>query len=232
MKTRLTKPEKGNKYYIRRSSGGYSPCIAGNPLDPDCDTLANCVGYAVGRFNEIGGYGACKYLGSVNAENMAALAHNQGLTISGKPTLGGCMVWAKGEVGNGSDGAGHVAIVECINADGSIITSESGYKYKAFYTTKRTGSNWGQGAAYKFLGCIVNPAVLQDVPAGTIKKGDKGAEVTWLQQQLVMRRYLRSNEIDGDFGTITLGALLAFQFENGLKVDGICGDQTKGALLF
>lgn len=232
MKIRLARPEKGNKYYIRKTSGGYSPCISGSPKDPDCDVLANCVGYAVGRFNEIGGYGCIKYLGSTNAENMASIAKQQGLTVSGKPTLGGCMVWSKGKVGVSSDGAGHVAIVEVINEDGSIITSESGYGYKAFYTTKRSGSNWGQGSAYTFIGCIVNPAVLQDIPKGTIKKGDKGAEVMWLQKQLAMRGYLRNSEVDGDFGKITLGALLAFQFEHGIKVDGIAGDQTKGYLIF
>lgn len=38
------------------------------------------------------------------------------------------------------------------------------------------------------------------------------------------------NEIDGAFGKITLGGLLAFQFENGLEVDGLCGPVTKKAL--
>lgn len=50
---RKTKPEKGNKYYIRKANGGYSPCIKGNPTDKNCNVLCNCVGYAVGRFNEI-----------------------------------------------------------------------------------------------------------------------------------------------------------------------------------
>lgn len=39
---RLTRPEKGNKYYIRKVSGGYSPAIKGKPTDPDCDVLSNC----------------------------------------------------------------------------------------------------------------------------------------------------------------------------------------------
>lgn len=68
---RTTKPEAGNKYYIRKASGGYSNAIQGYPTDPDCDVLSNCVGYAYGRFNEIGDYGCCRYLASVNAENYA-----------------------------------------------------------------------------------------------------------------------------------------------------------------
>ena len=157
---RFEKPETGNKYYITKSSGGYSPCIIGKPTDA-CNVLANCVGYAVGRFNEIGGYNCCKYLASTNAENMANAAKNQGLTVSDTPTLGGCMVWAKGKVGNSADGAGHVAIVEQINADGTIITSESGYNAnKPFWTQKRQKiPNWGESSEYTYIGCIVNPAV-------------------------------------------------------------------------
>lgn len=226
-KYRLCKPEKGNKYYITRVNGGYSPCIPGNPKDKDCDVLANCVGYAVGRFNEIGGYNACKWLASVNAENMITIAKNQGLQISPVPVLGGCMVWQKGATLSGSDGAGHVAIVEAINADGSILTSESGYGYKAFYTTKRTAPNYETNAQYKFLGCIVNPAVHS---TRTIEKGCKGADVQEMQNALYKKGYLRKTEIDGDFGNITLGAVLAFQFENKLGVDGVCGAKTKAAL--
>jgi surface antigen len=226
-KFRLTKPEKGNKYYITRKSGGYNPCIVGNPTDSDCNVLANCVGYAVGRFNEIGAYGCCKWLASVNAENMLEIAKNQGLSISPVPTLGGCMVWQKGNTLSGSDGAGHVAIVEAINADGSIITSESGYGYKAFYTTKRHGTNYETNSAYKFRGCIVNPAVHS---SRILYKGCEGADVQQMQRALYEKGYLRKSEIDGDFGKITLGAVLAFQFENKLQVDGVCGQKTKTAL--
>jgi peptidoglycan hydrolase-like protein with peptidoglycan-binding domain len=51
-----------------------------------------------------------------------------------------------------------------------------------------------------------------------------------MQTALADRGYLRASEIDGDFGKITLGALLAFQLENGLDVDGICGPKTAAAL--
>lgn len=226
-KFRLTKPEAGNKYYIRRANGGYNPCIIGNPLDEYCDALANCVGYAVGRFNEIGEYKSCKWLGSVNAENMLELARNQGLSVSPVPVLGGCMVWRKGETFSGSDGAGHVAIVEAINSDGSITTSESGYGYKPFYTSKRFAPNYETNKNYTFIGCIVNPAVHSQ---RTLSKGCSGADVSVMQGALAKKGYLRESEIDGDFGRITLGAVLAFQFENGLEVDGICGRKTKNAL--
>ena len=112
-KPRLTKPEAGNKYYIRTVSGGWNPSIAGKPTDPHCDVLSNCVGYAVGRFNEIGGYGCCKYLMPVNAERF--VNYTGGLQTGTTPKLGAVMVWQKGATLDGSDGAGHVAVVEQIN---------------------------------------------------------------------------------------------------------------------
>lgn len=158
-KPRTTKPEAGNKYYIRKANGGYSDAIKGSPTDKDCDVLANCVGYAVGRFNEIGGYGCCKYLKPVNAEKFIQYAG--GLEVGQTPKLGACMVWRKGATLSGSDGAGHVAIVEKIISDTNIVTSESGWgSSKPFWTQTRTkgNGNWGAGTGYTFLGFIYNPA--------------------------------------------------------------------------
>lgn len=159
MKMRTSKPEKGNKFYITKSKGGWSACIQGKPTDKDCNVLANCVGYACGRFNEI--IGTMKYPSlNCNAENFIERAKSIGLKISDKPVLGGIMVWQKGSLSS-SDGAGHVAIVERIDNANQIYTSESGWNSKAFWNTTRTNNNgrWGQGSAYKFRGCIINPAV-------------------------------------------------------------------------
>ena len=156
---RTTKPKAGNKYYITKARGGYSYAIQGKPTDPDCDVLANCVGYAYGRFNEIGGYGYCKYLSPVNAENFIQYAG--GLEVGQTPKLGACMVWKKGATLSNSDGAGHVAIVEKIVNDTTIVTSESGYNSsKPFWTKMRTkgNGNWGAASGYTFLGFIYNPA--------------------------------------------------------------------------
>lgn len=82
------------------------------------------------------------------------------------------MVWQKGATLGDGDGAGHVAVVEQINADGSIITSESGWGGFAFKRITRTNSNgrWGQSSAYKFRGCIINPSVKSSpAPAPKLK---------------------------------------------------------------
>lgn len=159
MNIRTSKPSAGNKFYITKSKGGYSSCIQGKPTDV-CNVLANCVGYACGRFNEI--IGSMKYPSlNCNAENFIERAKSVGLKISDKPTLGGIMVWQKGATLGGNDGAGHVAVVERIDSSNQIYTSESGYGSKAFWNTTRTNNNgrWGQGSGYKFRGCIINPSV-------------------------------------------------------------------------
>ena len=219
---RLELPEKGNKFYIAKSEGGLNPCIprpSGSKL-----RFANCVFYAVGRFAEITGI----WLKSTNAENFCKIAKEMGLTVTQNPSPGCIAVWAKGEVGNGSDGAGHVAVVEIVNTSGSIVTSESGWSAsKEFWTTTRKNDgNWGQAKSYRFLGFIQPPVPTVRV----LKKGDRGEDVKQLQTTLADHGYLREKEIDGDFGVITLGAVLAFQFEHSLTVDGAVGSKTRAAL--
>lgn len=167
---RTSKPEAGNKYYIRKAQGGYSNAICGSPTDRECNVLANCVGYAYGRFNEIGGYGYCKYLAPVNAEKF--MSYKGSCKVGQTPKLGACMVWQKGSTLNGSDGAGHVAIVEKVISDTEVYTSESGYgSSKPFWnqTRKKGSGNWGCGSGYKFLGFIYNPAVPDSSPNVSVK---------------------------------------------------------------
>ena len=156
---RTTKPEAGNKYYIRKANGGYSNAILGSPTDKDCNVLANCVGYAYGRFNEIGGYGYCKYLAPVNAENF--MDYKGSCKTGSTPKLGAIMVWE----GAGSL-AGHVAVVEKVISDTEVYTSESGYgSSKPFWNqTRKKGTNgrWGCRSNYTFKGFIYNPAVKEE----------------------------------------------------------------------
>ena len=159
MEMRTTKPGKGNKYYIRKAQGGYSNAIYGKPTDSECNVLANCVGYAYGRFNEIGGYGYCKYLAPVNAENF--MDYKGSCKTGMTPKVGACMVWeGKGDL------AGHVAIVEKVYDNNHVYTSESGYGSSAFWNQHRYNNNgrWGCGSNYSFKGFIYNPAV-KDEPA-------------------------------------------------------------------
>lgn len=188
MKKRTTQP-KNNKYYIRQVSGGLNGAVAGKPTISGANVLANCVGYCNGRFAESqndpelkGIYKAFKYQLVCNAENFIESAKKQGLKISSTPVEGGIMVWQKGNTLGGGDGAGHVAFVEEVYDDGTILTSESGWNAWAFKTVRRNNVNgrWSQAAGYKFRGCIINPGVTDPkvVPAPKLTVDGIGGPAT------------------------------------------------------
>ena len=167
---RTSKPGSGNKCYITTGKGGWSRCIQGKPTDSQCNVLANCVGYASGRFaeiyNEIKKTTGMKYAAlNCNAENWIERAKSLGLQVGQTPKPGAIMCWQKGATLHSDDGAGHVCIVEKVYSDNSVYTSESGYGSSAFWNATRNNNNgrWGAGSGYTFRGFIYNPAV-EDVP--------------------------------------------------------------------
>ena len=190
------KPEDYNKFYNIPAYGGISPCIQGNTdmgsYTNALSVLPNCVGYACGRFSEI----SCDIRGlepnilypfNMNAGQFINYAptSNFNLKTGNYPKLGAIICWSK----NG--GAGHVGIVEKINSDGSIITSESGWMMGAAqgstfnwtnYTRKHgsdgkwiDGCPWMESSRnyYSFQGFIYNP----DVP-----EVDNMPIMTWVDQ--------------------------------------------------
>lgn len=65
-------------------------------------------------------------------------------------------------------------------------------------------------------------------PSATLRKGDKGDEIKWLQWQL--NRHGANLVIDGVFGSKTLSAVRAYQKAHSLTVDGIVGNITRNSL--
>ena len=169
---RTTKPN-GNKNFIRRADGGWSTCIKGYPTDAGANVLANCVGYASGRFNEIineaRGTTGCTYTTlNCNAENFIERAQAAGLKTGSTPRVGAIGCAMKGSTLSGGDGAGHVWIVEKVNSATSTYTSESGYGGSAFWNQTRNNSNgrWGLGSGYTFRAYIYLPDDVQKVVDG------------------------------------------------------------------
>lgn len=121
------------------------------------EITGNCVGYAYGRFSEILGY-FHPDLPKCNAGDwLDTLKKNKNTTLTwgNEPRLGAVAVWKN------PGKAGHVAVVEAINDDGSIMLSESGYNHswnQRFWNSgPKKGPNW-YGAPYEFQGFIYNPA--------------------------------------------------------------------------
>ena len=64
---------------------------------------------------------------------------------------------------------------------------------------------------------------------GVLKSGSYGAEVVDLQKRLKELGYY-GGPVDGDFGPATQRAVMLFQSDFGLAVDGVAGSETLGAL--
>lgn len=139
---RLTCPERDNKYY----NSNINPFVqAGYGM---FQNNGNCTAYAYGRFMEVLGKDSCN-LSTANAENW--YGKNDGYARGQTPKLGAIICWE----GKGSL-AGHVAVVEEIRVDGTIITSNSAWQQTLFYT-KELKPPYSMGSNYVFQGFIYNP---------------------------------------------------------------------------
>lgn len=146
---RMSAPSSNDKNWIHYTASGYNYCIKvnGNSCMP------NCVGYAWGRWREL--LGAYHRLSRNNAEVWYKNT-SDGYSRGQEPKVGAIACWE----GVGSL-AGHVAVVEQVNSDGSIVTSNSGYKSTYFWTQK-IKKPYSIGSSYKFQGFIYIPMTFDE----------------------------------------------------------------------
>lgn len=68
-------------------------------------------------------------------------------------------------------------------------------------------------------------------PSKNIARGAKGNSVKWIQWELLESGYgVGASGIDGDFGSKTYAAVIDYQTDHRLQVDGIVGPKTRAAL--
>lgn len=147
---RTVAPSKADKHFINYARGGYNTCIA---IDQQTGyVLPNCVGYAQGRLLELRGENKINWkLPACNAEDWYDKAKANGLQVGNTPKLGAVVVWRAGNTHNSADGAGHVAIVEKIKANGDIVVSQSAYGGQEFYMSTITKASGYMYAANRPL---------------------------------------------------------------------------------
>lgn len=90
---------------------------------------------------------------------------------------------------------------------------------------------------YKKVVAMLILAVLIMIPIGEVyaaypvlRVGNRGNEVSKLQSELKTRGYFKYPSITGYYGHITQDAVIRFQRDNKLRVDGLAGPQTLGTL--
>lgn len=185
---RLNAPSYNSRYWY-----------SANPFFQSGYGLPNCTCYAWGRFYEISG--SRPKLSLSDAENW--YGYRDGYSRGSAPRLGAVACWRKGKVGTDGDGAGHVSIVEKINTDGSIVTSNSAWGGSRFYLRTLSPPNYKLGSTYAFQGFIYNPAV--SGPQGTVDTSYVVGSTYTLQANMKVRtgagtryRWKRRNELTVD----------------------------------
>lgn len=227
---RLSAPSSTNKNFLHYTKGGYNYCI--RISGSSC--LPNCVGYAWGRWREI--LGKKHKLSMANAENWwgnTADGYERGQT----PKVGAVMCWRKGKAGNAADGAGHVAVVEKINADGSVTYSNSNYGGTRFYT-KTLKAPYRLGSAYTFQGFIYLPVdfdspVDEYLPKrGYFKKGDVSAHIldiaTFMHKNYPA--YTSEDAVSRIYNNHLVKSIKEFQSRTKIVSDGCIGPKTLAML--
>jgi surface antigen len=159
--------EIGNFWVSSTTPGGLNPFLStadsGQYAKSDYDTLPNSTAYAWGRFYEI--LGTQPTLSTERAECWF-LNTADGYLRGSSPMVGAIACWEAGSSTSSTDGGGHVAIVEKVNSDGSIVTSESMLNDSKYWWTtvrvKGNDNNWGMSSNYKFQGFIYCPDTINN----------------------------------------------------------------------
>ena len=203
--SRLTEPSTNDKHWLKKGKidGALNECI--EIKNGSC--LPNCVGYAWGRFYEI--TGQRPNLSKGNAENW--YGYNDGYKRGQEPKLGAVICWRKGQVGNQNDGAGHVAIVEKIENDGTITVSQSSYGGTRF-STKVYKKPYEIGGTYHFQGFIYSPIEFEnEKPKPTQQKFNIGDEV------IINGSLYKSANADSPSGSVSNKATKITRYVAGTK---------------
>lgn len=114
------------------------------------------------------------------------------------------------------------------------VKSGTAYKYKvrAYITTNSQNffSGYSSALSVTTSGTPAKEVCPYNEPTVTIRYGDSGDSVRWVQWYLCKLGYLKSTDIDGSFGPTTEKAIKSFQTDAKIDVDGLVGSGTRAAL--
>ncbi len=180
---RTTAPSSGDLRYIQTGSGGYNQCIYGSDGPPS--VLPNCTGYVHGRVMEIR---------NTNVDNCGLSFGNavtywgsstSNWTQSQNPSLGAVVCYY---TNTSSDGhPGHVAIVEEVIDNDTIVVSESNYG----------GTRWERLTCYRrygwrpYAGWNVSPQGFLKNPYVDDEPGPGGGDLTPAMLLLIKKAFAR-----------------------------------------
>ena len=150
--------------------------------------------------------------------------------------------WQDTGSGDNLGSTDHVGIVEKVEGD-TITIIEGNYSNSVKRRSIKVNGKYirGYGVPKYDTEAVVDKPVTTKTEVCTVevkvlRKGAEGDNVKAMQLLLIGYGYKMQNNgktygADGSFGTATYNAVRAFQKDNGLDVDGICGPKTWKKLL-
>ena len=191
--------------------------------------VADCSGLFTWAFKQLGGY---MYHGSNTMFKKYSIATGElknGQRTDGEKLKPGTAVYT-----GTKDDHGHVGLY----IGGGWVIEAKGTQYGVVRSSiaEKKWTWWGEltGVSYSGENAPVEPPVSGDekVVLPTLRRGDKGEKVAYLQKLLMDRGYaLPKYGADGDYGKETEAAVKAFQRDWGLVQDGVTGPNTWAMLL-
>lgn len=187
-------------------------------------TVADCSGLFTWAFKQLGG---TMYHGS-NTMYLKWCV-NKGTLSNGKRTDGyvlkpgtAVFVWNGSNYSHVGLYVGDGIVIEAMGTQNGVTTTK---------VTSGKWTHWGELKDVDYSNAITQKPV-NDTKLPTLKKGSKGEYVVKAQEYLRAHGYsLGRWGVDGDFGSATENAVIAFQRDNGLNPDGIVGPKTWAALM-
>lgn len=210
---------------------GHKPLARGYAVqytDAWCATFVSAVAIKLGYTDIIPTECSCYYMIEL-FKKLGAWVENENRT----PNPGDIIFydWADNGVGDNKGDPEHVGIVEKVSG-GTITVIEGNYSDSVKRRTLSVNGRYIRGYAVPKYDKETSSVKIVSVNLPQLSRGAKGNTVKALQILLIGKGYsCGSYGADGDFGSITYNAVIAFQKANGLVVDGIVGLATWSKLL-
>lgn len=220
------------KYYAESRMAKYRKAIAENEIATDC------VGLGKGFFWTNGGAGIFEAIGTD-----ASISNVSGRNGVPDKSANGMFTYAK-SIGRKYGPIETLPEIEglAVRHDGHVgfyigngkVIEAKGFNYGVVISDLKKG-NWTDWYEFPEIIYMVNGKPVSDLVTApvwvfgsrTLRKGMEGTDVRELQQLLQELGYaLPKFGADGGYGEETFNAIKAYQADNGLDADGICGKKT------
>lgn len=119
---------------------------------------------------------------------------------------------------------------KAVIAEKILLYNKAGEKVLTGLVRRRKAEREMFLSSSKGNGAEAAGGAVDKVNRSTLRLGSRGTDVTYLQERLTAQGY-NVGEIDGDFGRKTEKAVMDYQADYGLKVDGIVGTKTWASIV-